>query len=96
VSGVISDIRQQGDQAIRKYSEKFDKWSPSSFLLSAEDIKDIIATVPDQIIADIKTVQANVRAFAERQKASTNDFEVEIRPGVYLGQKTNPIEVVGW
>lgn len=96
VQQVIDDVRISGDAAVRKYSERFDKWSPPSFKLSEDEIKAIIATVPDQTIKDIKQVQSNVCAFAEAQKASLKDFEVEIRPGVLLGQKNVPIQNVGW
>ena len=95
VRSVIDDIRTRGDSAVRAYSEKFDKWSPSSFKLSEDEIQQIIATVPQQIIDDIKKAQENVRAFALAQKASLKDFEMEIRPGVHLGQKNIPISSVG-
>jgi len=95
VKAVISDIRLNGDSAVRKYSEKFDKWSPVSFKLSQKEIDEIIATVPEQTIKDIKEVQSNVRAFAQAQRDSLKDFEVEIRPGVHLGQKNIPINAVG-
>lgn len=96
VQGVIDDVKERGDAAVREYSEKFDKWSPPSFKLSDDEIQKIIATVPKQTLEDIKTVQSNVRAFAELQKASLKDFEVEVRPGVLLGQKNVPIQNVGW
>ncbi|PMD13811.1 histidinol dehydrogenase [Hyaloscypha hepaticicola] len=95
VKGVISDIRTNGDSAVRTYSEKFDKWSPSFFKLSSSEIEEIIASVPEQTIKDIKEVQSNVRAFAQAQRDSLKDFEVEIRPGVHLGQKNIPINAVG-
>ncbi|KAF3391764.1 Histidinol dehydrogenase 1 [Penicillium rolfsii] len=95
VRGVINDIRADGNEAVRRYSEKFDKWSPESFKLSPEEIQQIISTVPQQIIDDIKQVQENVRTFALAQRASLKDFELEIRPGVYLGQKNIPINSVG-
>ncbi|KAM3065715.1 hypothetical protein ACMFMG_011418 [Clarireedia jacksonii] len=95
VRGVIDDIRQNGDAAVRKYSEKFDKWSPESFKLSKSDIETAIAAVPRQTIDDIKQVQANVRKFAEAQRASIRDFELETEPGVFLGQKNVPISVTG-
>lgn len=95
VQGVINDIRTQGDSAVRSYSEKFDKWSPSSFKLSVHEIEAIIAKVPKQTIDDIKTVQHNVRTFALAQRESLKDFELEIRPGVHLGQKNIPIGAVG-
>lgn len=95
VRGVIEDIRANGDKAVRAYSEKFDKWSPGSFKLSQEQIQEIISDVPQQIVDDIKEVQENVRTFALAQKASIQDFEMEIRPGVHLGQKNIPINSVG-
>ena len=95
VKGVISDIRANGDSAVRTYSEKFDKWSPPSFKLSQSEIEEIIASVSEQTIKDIKEVQSNVRAFAHAQRDSLKDFEVEIRPGVHLGQKNIPINAVG-
>ena len=95
VRGVISDIRKQGDTAVRLYSNKFDKWSPQSFRLSKGDIEHIISKVPKQTIDDIKVVQDNVRKFAMAQRKSINDFELEIRPGVHLGQKNIPISSVG-
>lgn len=95
VKGVIDDIKANGDKAVRTYSEKFDQWSPESFKLSDEQIQDIISKVPAQTIADIKEVQRNVRIFAEAQRASIKDFEIEIRPGVFLGQRNNPINTAG-
>ena len=95
VRNVIADIRTNGDAAVRKYSTQFDKWEPASFKLSTSEIEEIISQVPKQIIADIKEVQNNVRTFAEAQKASLKDFELEIQPGVHLGQRNIPIRSVG-
>lgn len=95
VRSVIEDIRQNGDKSLRSYSEKFDKWSPESFKLSKEQIDEIVSTVPAQVIEDIKTVQQNVRTFAEEQRKSIRDFEYQIQPGVFLGQKNIPISAVG-
>jgi histidinol dehydrogenase len=95
VKGVIDDIRANGDAAVRKYSEVFDKWSPASFKLSREDIEASIAACSAQTIEDIKQVQRNVRAFAQAQRDSIKDFEYEIQPGVTLGQKNLPIQTVG-
>jgi histidinol dehydrogenase len=95
VKGVIDDIRRNGDSAVATYSAKFDKWERPSFKLSASEIADVIATVDNQIIEDIKTVQANVRRFAQAQRDSLKDFEVEMQPGVFLGQKNVPIQNVG-
>lgn len=95
VKEVIDTIRLQGDAAVRHYSEKFDRWSPASFKLSKEEVEHAISQVPAQTIEDIKTVQANVRAFAVAQRESLKDFEIETAPGVFLGQKNNPINSVG-
>ncbi|RSL69673.1 hypothetical protein CEP54_002193 [Fusarium duplospermum] len=95
VQGVIQDIRANGDKAVRTYSDKFDKWSPASFKLSDSQIQECIAQVPPQTIKDIKTAQENVRKFAEVQRASIKDVEVEIQPGVFLGHRNNPINRVG-
>ncbi|CAG7947428.1 unnamed protein product [Penicillium olsonii] len=95
VSGVIADIRAKGDQAVRKYSEQFDKWSPASFLLSKQQIDEILTKVSDQTKKDIHQVQENVRKFASAQLRSLNDFEIEMSPGVHLGQKNIPISSVG-
>lgn len=95
VTNVIKDIRQNGDAAVRHYSEKFDKWSPESFRLSQDQINKCITACSEQTIKDIKQVQRNVRQFAEAQRSSIQDFELETQPGVLLGQKNVPISAVG-
>ena len=95
VRDIIQDVRRDGDGAVRRYSEKLDKWSPKSFKLSTDEIKSIITQVPKQTIEDILTVQENVRTFALAQRKTIVDMEMEIRPGVHLGQKNIPISSVG-
>jgi sulfopropanediol 3-dehydrogenase len=95
VADVIADVRARGDEAVRRYSEKFDQWSPEDFLLSERQIRDILASVPDQVLKDIETVQTNVRSFAQHQRDSIADFEIETQPGVFLGQRNIPIKTVG-
>jgi sulfopropanediol 3-dehydrogenase len=95
VRGIIADIRERGDAAVREYSERFDRWSPESFRLSDERIAEIVATVPQQVLDDIRFVQAQVRRFAEAQRASLTDFELETLPGVLLGQKSIPVQAAG-
>ncbi|HVU91329.1 MAG TPA: histidinol dehydrogenase, partial [Jatrophihabitans sp.] len=95
VRDVLEDVRLRGDEAVRQYSEKFDNWSPESFRLSADEVEQIVAGVPQQVKDDIAYVQAQVRRFAEAQRASLTDFEVETLPGVHLGQKNIPISAVG-
>lgn len=95
VSSVIADIRSRGDVAVRDYSERFDRWSPDEFRLSPAQIDDIIATVPADVITDITNAQANIRRFAQHQRESLRDFEVEMEPGVFLGQRNIPVSAVG-
>jgi sulfopropanediol 3-dehydrogenase len=95
VTQVIADVREKGDAAVREYSAKFDKWEPDSFRLSADEIAKIVATVPEQAIADIRSVQDRVRTFAQHQRDSLKDFEVEMSPGVHLGQKNIPVAAAG-
>lgn len=95
VEAVIEDIRTRGDAAVREYSQKFDNYGPESFLLSDEQLDEIIARVPQQVIDDITFVQEQVRRMAEKQLESLSDFEIETLPGVLLGQKNVPIEAAG-
>jgi sulfopropanediol 3-dehydrogenase len=95
VTAIIADVRERGDAAVREYSEKFDGWSPHDFRLDAEGIEKIVASVPEQAIADIHTVQQRVRTFAQHQRDSLQDFEVETEPGVFLGQKNIPVAAAG-
>ncbi|MEU3983511.1 histidinol dehydrogenase [Streptomyces sp. NPDC026672] len=95
VRSVIDDIRTRGDVAVREYSQKFDGWSPDSFRLSTDAIKKIIAEVPDQVIADIEFVQAQIRRFAQAQKDSLSEVEIETLPGVRLGHKHIPVAAAG-
>jgi sulfopropanediol 3-dehydrogenase len=95
VTGVIADIRERGDVAVREYSERFDRWSPESFLLSAGEIEEIIARVPAQVIEDIRFVQEQIRNVARAQLDSMREFELEPLPGVFLGQKHIPVSSAG-
>ena len=95
VSAVIKDIEANGDRAVRHYSEKFDNWSPASFRLSKDQIEEIVRSVPLQVIEDIKFAQRQIRNFAEKQRASIQDIEVETLPGVILGHKNIPVNSAG-
>ncbi|MCW7945723.1 histidinol dehydrogenase [Streptomyces hygroscopicus] len=95
VANIIDSIRERGDAAVRDHSQTFDKWSPDSFRLDPDQIKKIVAQVPDQVIEDITQVQANVRRFAEAQRASLADIEIATEPGVYLGHRHIPIAAAG-
>ncbi len=95
VEGILADVEERGDTAVRELSQKFDKWSPASFRLSQDEIQGLIDSLPAQVIEDIKFAQAQIRRFAEVQRASMQDVEVETLPGVTLGHKHIPVESVG-
>ncbi len=95
VAGILNDIRLRGDEAVRELSIRFDKWDPPSFKLSQEQIDELIAQVAPQTIEDLKFAQAQIRNFAEVQKAALQNVEVETLPGVILGHKNIPVNSVG-
>ncbi|GAA1750335.1 histidinol dehydrogenase [Kocuria aegyptia] len=95
VEGVIVDIRERGDEAVREYSQKFDNYGPESFLLTEKQLAEVMDRVPQQVIEDITFVQEQVRNMAQKQLESLSDFEIETRPGVHLGQKNVPIQAAG-
>lgn len=95
VEATLADIEARGDVAVRELSEKFDSYSPENFKLSAEDIEALMAQVSPQEMADLKFAQENVRRFAQAQRDSMLDIEVEMQPGVILGHKNIPVQSVG-
>ncbi|MFG3702648.1 histidinol dehydrogenase [Micromonospora sp. NPDC047620] len=95
VAQIIADIRARGDDAVREYSNKFDSWSPNSFLLSRDEIERIVSHVPEQVLEDMRFVQQQVRNFAQAQRDSMREFEVETLPGVRLGQRHIPVAASG-
>ncbi|MBV8505260.1 MAG: histidinol dehydrogenase, partial [Alphaproteobacteria bacterium] len=95
VETIIADVAKRGDAAVREMSERFDKWSPPSFRLSEDEVAALIARVAPQTIEDIKFAQAQIRNFAEIQRASMRDVEVETLPGVVLGHRHIPVGSIG-
>lgn len=95
VEEILSDIEKTGDKAVRKLSKKFDKWDPKDFKLSKSQIEDCVKSLPKQVIDDIKFAQSQIRNFAQIQRDSLRDVEVETMPGVVLGHKNIPINSVG-
>ena len=77
---ILSDIEAGGDDAAREYARKFDKYD-GNIILTAEEIEAATALVPQKLKDDIKFAHDNVRRFAEAQKATVSDVEVEIQPG---------------
>ncbi|ANH81851.1 histidinol dehydrogenase [Niabella ginsenosidivorans] len=95
VEQIIKDIEEQGDAAVRSYSESFDQWAPSAFRLTKDEIRQIINRVPQQQIDDILFAQEQIRHFAEQQRSAIKDIEVETLPGVFLGHRNIPVNSVG-
>lgn len=95
VESTLKQIETGGDAAVRELSEKFDNYSPTSFKLSQDEIDTLIASLTDRELADIKFAQENVRQFAQAQRDSMLDIEVEPMPGVILGHKNIPVQSVG-
>ncbi|WP_442931240.1 histidinol dehydrogenase [Mycolicibacterium sp. 120320] len=95
VGRVLDDIRAEGDSAARRYSEQFDKWAPPSFRLSEAEIATIVADLPGTVVDDLSFVQRQVRDFAQAQRDSMLDIEVETLPGVRLGHKHVPVSASG-
>ena len=95
VESTLKDIEARGDTAVRELSEKFDGYSPAAFKLSQADIEALMAKVSDRDMADLKFAQEQVRKFAQAQRDSMLDIEVEPMPGVILGHKNIPVQSVG-
>ncbi|HCP01304.1 MAG TPA: histidinol dehydrogenase [Rhodospirillaceae bacterium] len=95
VEGILGDVKSRGDKAVRELSDNFDKWTPDSFRLSDEQVEELVCSLPEQTVDDIKFAQTQVRNFAEIQRASLQDVEVETLPGVTLGHKNIPVNSVG-
>ncbi|WP_322983233.1 histidinol dehydrogenase [Streptomyces sp. S584] len=95
VHAILEDIRRRGDDAVREYSEQFDKWSPGSFRLNADEVRRIVSQVPGTVLDDIRFVQQQVRTFAQAQRDSMADVEIETLPGVRLGHRHVPVAAAG-
>jgi sulfopropanediol 3-dehydrogenase len=95
VEGLLADIAKRGDAAVREMSVKFDKWDRADYRLTDAEIKACLDQLTGQDLEDIRFAQAQVRNFAEHQKAALKDIEVETLPGVVLGHKNLPVNSVG-
>ena len=95
VETTLADIEARGDAAVRELAEKFDNYSPASYRLTEAEIEALIAEVSDRDMADIQFAHDQVRRFAEAQRASMSDIEIETMPGVILGHKNIPVQSVG-
>lgn len=95
VTEMLADLEKNGMDAVRKYSQKFDDWSPDNFELTEAQINQAIAEVEPQVIEDTDFCQNNVRSFAEAQFKTMLPLEIETQKGVILGHKHIPVNSVG-
>src|SRR5271165_2938988 len=95
VEGILAEIEAGGDAAVRALSQRFDSWAPASFKLSAPEIERAIAKLRKRDLDDIKFAQAQVRNFAQKQKETLRELEVETLPGVVLGHRHIPVSSIG-
>ena len=95
VEGILANVAAQGDAAVRELSRKFDNWAPETFRLSEREIEAAMGRVAKRDLEDIRFAQAQVRNFAQHQRDSMQDIEVETLPGVVLGHRHIPVNSVG-
>lgn len=94
VQGILDDIERGGDEAALKYAARFDKYD-GNVILTAEEIEAAAAKVPEKVKRDIHFAHANVKRFAEAQKETIRDIEIEVIPGLVAGQKSIPVDAAG-
>lgn len=95
VESIIRDIEQRGDLAVREYSQRFDGWDPQDFRLTRAEIEAARRQLSAREIEDIAFAQSQIRNFAQIQRDSMKDVEVETYPGVVLGHRHIPVNAVG-
>src|SRR3990170_976021 len=95
VEQILEQIDARKDEAVRDLSKKFDNWSPQDFRLTPAEIERAIAQVSKRDLDDIKFAQTQVRNFAQKQKDTMRELEVETLPGVILGHRHIPVNSIG-
>src|SRR5262244_573344 len=95
VETILADVEARGDVAVRELSQKFDNWAPTNFRLTEQETERAIGEVPKRDLDDIRFAQAQVRNFAQKQKDTLKDLEVETMPGVVLGHTHIPVNSIG-
>src|SRR3954470_6650050 len=95
VEGILDQIKSRGDAAVRELSEQFDKWSPNNFKLTPQEVEKAIGQVAKRDLDDIRFAQAQVRGFAQKQRDTMKDLEVETLPGIILGHRHIPVNSIG-
>jgi sulfopropanediol 3-dehydrogenase len=94
VREILDTIEAGGDAAALEYAKKFDRYE-GEILLSPEAIEAASALVPEKLKRDIQFSHANVKRFAEAQRDTVQNFEVEVVPGLIAGQKAIPVSAAG-
>jgi sulfopropanediol 3-dehydrogenase len=95
VETILVDIEARGDIAVRELSAKFDQWEPDDFRLSEDDVRAAVKQLSPREVEDIRFAQAQIRRFAQIQRESMRDVEVETLPGVVLGHRHIAVSAVG-
>ncbi|HEX4011847.1 MAG TPA: histidinol dehydrogenase [Solirubrobacteraceae bacterium] len=95
VSEILLDVEREGERAVRRYSERFDNWTPEHFVLTPDEVQRRIAGVPDELRGHIDLAAEQIRAFAAAQRATLRDVEVSTLPGIVLGHRHVPVSAVG-
>ena len=95
VEGILTDIAAGGDGAVRALAQRFDGYAPPSFRLTPSEIEAAMHKVSARDMEDIRFAQTQIRRFAEAQRASMTDIEIETEPGVILGHRNIPVRSVG-
>src|SRR4029079_3044884 len=95
VEDILAQVEAKKDVAIRELSKKFDNWEPNDFRLSPAEVEKAISQVSKRDLEDIKFAQAQVRNFAQKQRDTMKDLEVETLPGVILGHRHIPVNSIG-
>jgi len=95
VEAILKDIETRGDTAVRELALKFDKYAPAAFRLTQSEIEAAVAKVGRRDMEDIRFAQAQIRRFAQAQRDSMRDVEIETVPGVILGHRNIPVQSVG-
>ena len=95
VEDILKQVEERKETAVRELSKKFDNWAPADFQLTQAQIEKAVSQVPKRDLEDIKFAQAQVRNFAEKQRESMLDVEVETLPGIVLGHRHIPVNAIG-
>jgi sulfopropanediol 3-dehydrogenase len=94
VDAMLADILKRGEQAVREYAKKLDRWS-GEIVVAGEEIERRTRPIAPGIKKDIEFATAQVKRFAQAQRDSMREFSLELRPGLTAGQRLIPVNVAG-